>query len=78
MDETNIKYIRNNLRKNILHNKKFIGHENERKEMFDLIQKTIQCGESNSALLIGPRGSGKTTVSDCNYMKKISVLSHFS
>lgn len=62
MSETDIKNIRNYLKNNILNNNTFIGHENERKEIFDLIQKTVQYGESNSALLIGPRGSGKTIV----------------
>ena len=39
------------------------GHENERENIRQLLQRTAEMGESNSLLLIGPRGSGKTTVS---------------
>lgn len=42
----------------------FRGHENERDNIRQLLQRTAEMGESNSMLLIGPRGSGKTTVSD--------------
>lgn len=38
------------------------GCENERKQVMDLFKSTVETGESNSALLIGPRGVGKTTV----------------
>ncbi|XP_018577250.1 origin recognition complex subunit 4 isoform X2 [Anoplophora glabripennis] len=62
MSEVNIKNIRNYLKTNILNNNTFIGREDERKEIFDLIQKTVQHGESNSALVVGPRGSGKTAL----------------
>lgn len=41
----------------------FKGHESEWRQIRDLISRTIECGESNSALIIGPRGSGKSTVS---------------
>lgn len=41
----------------------FRGHENERENVRKLLQRTAEMGESNSLLLIGPRGSGKTTVS---------------
>lgn len=41
----------------------FEGHERERKQIYDLFDRTSEFSESNSALLIGPRRSGKTTVS---------------
>lgn len=41
----------------------FRGLEKERTHMLDLLHRTVEMGESNSALLIGPRGCGKTTVS---------------
>ncbi|KAJ8925772.1 hypothetical protein NQ315_009620 [Exocentrus adspersus] len=50
------------LKQRILNDTKFVGHENERKEIYDLILRTVEYGESNSALLIGPRGAGKTTL----------------
>lgn len=44
-------------------NDRFVGHDKEKQQIFDLLLRTISYGESNSALLIGPKGSGKTTVS---------------
>lgn len=41
----------------------FRGHEAERDNIRQLLQRTIEESESNSLLLIGPRGAGKTTVS---------------
>lgn len=40
----------------------FRGFENERTHVKDLLLRTVESGESNSALIVGPRGSGKTTV----------------
>jgi len=37
----------------------FLEHKNY---VFNLLKSTVQNGENNSALLIGPRGSGKTLV----------------
>jgi len=37
-----------------------VGNENEYQKVFDLLEKTVKAGESNSMLLIGPRGSGKS------------------
>lgn len=45
----------------------FKGHESEWRQIRDLISRTIECGESNSALIIGPRGSGKSTVSSFSF-----------
>ncbi|XP_046397242.1 origin recognition complex subunit 4 [Ischnura elegans] len=38
------------------------GHSKERVHILDLMSRTVNAGESNSALLIGPRGCGKTTL----------------
>ncbi|KAJ8953034.1 hypothetical protein NQ314_007408 [Rhamnusium bicolor] len=62
MNANHMNDIRKYLKYSILNNCNFVGHERERNQIFDLIQRTIRCGESNSALLIGPRGSGKTTL----------------
>lgn len=40
----------------------FRGFESERTHVKDLLLRTVESGESNSALIVGPRGSGKTTV----------------
>lgn len=39
----------------------FRGYESERRNILDLLSRTSQ-GESNSALLLGARGCGKSTV----------------
>lgn len=41
----------------------FIGHTTECNQVKELISRTSESGESNSALVIGPIGCGKTTVS---------------
>uniref|UniRef100_A0A1A9WBB4 Origin recognition complex subunit 4 n=1 Tax=Glossina brevipalpis TaxID=37001 RepID=A0A1A9WBB4_9MUSC len=40
----------------------FRGHEKERENIRQLLQRTAEMAESNSLLLIGPRGAGKTTL----------------
>ncbi|XP_053676348.1 origin recognition complex subunit 4 [Anopheles nili] len=40
----------------------FHGYDAERQHVRDLLERTAEHGESNSALLLGPRGSGKTTL----------------
>jgi origin recognition complex subunit 4 len=38
------------------------GHDEEYKKIYQLLEATVTVGESNSMLLIGVRGSGKTTL----------------
>lgn len=58
-----IKLIRKFLKIKILEdNVQFQAHIAERIHVYDLIKRIICNGESHSALIIGPRGSGKTTV----------------
>lgn len=40
-----------------------IGYAQESYQIKELISRTVNCGESNSALIIGPNGCGKSTVS---------------
>lgn len=40
----------------------FIGQETEFATVRNLMERTVQFGESNSALIIGPPRSGKSTV----------------
>lgn len=42
----------------------FFGHAEERESIYKLMERTATMGESNIALLMGVRGSGKTSVSD--------------
>lgn len=44
----------------------FMGNESEKRQIYDLIMRTVEFGESNSALIIGSAGAGKTTVSVFN------------
>lgn len=50
----------------------FRGHENERDNIRELLKRTAEVGESNSMLLIGPRGAGKTTVSKGSHLTSFS------
>lgn len=61
--EKEIKLIRKHLKYRLKGDKKtLIGQTNVSKHVEDLFLRTGVSGESNSALLIGPRGCGKTTV----------------
>lgn len=55
---------------------KFRHHEKERQHILDLVKRTVESGESNSALLIGPRGSGKTTLVN-SVTRELSSLKYF-
>ena len=50
------------------------------RELLDLIKRCAQYGESNSVLLIGPRGSGKSLVRTlskfCNAVKLLLIVCH--
>lgn len=60
---TQIKLIRKYLKLKIMEdNVSFRNHNQERNNVYDLIKRVIVNGESHSALMIGPRGCGKTTV----------------
>lgn len=60
MPKENVDLIRKYLKERILTENEFLGHEKERHQVVDLLQRTVQHGESNSMLLIGPKGVGKT------------------
>lgn len=55
----------------------FRGFTSERTHVKDLLLRTVETGESNSALIVGPRGSGKTTVGrqDQGLMQSVQLLS---
>ncbi|XP_063985608.1 origin recognition complex subunit 4 [Diachasmimorpha longicaudata] len=55
---------------------KFRHHGKERQNILELLKRTVEAGESNSALLIGPRGSGKTTLIN-SVLKELSVSKSF-
>jgi origin recognition complex subunit 4 len=50
-----------NFRESILPTK-LIGLDKQYTTLYNIIERTITHGESNSALLIGPRASGKSVV----------------
>ncbi|XP_034280693.1 origin recognition complex subunit 4 isoform X2 [Pantherophis guttatus] len=51
-------------------NGKLFGLEHQYKQLLELIKHTAINGESNSVLIIGPRGSGKTLLV-CHVLKKL-------
>lgn len=63
LSDENIKTVRNTLKVKLKNLNDLCGFQNERAQISDLIQRTITTGESNSGLVIGPSGVGKTTVS---------------
>lgn len=46
-------------------------YKQERSEVLELIRRSVEAGESNSAILCGPPGCGKTAVSFFLNRKKI-------
>lgn len=59
-----IKLLRKYLKLKVLEDDiTFRKHEKARTHVYDVMKRTVSGGESHSALMIGPRGSGKTTVS---------------
>ncbi|KAJ0170284.1 hypothetical protein K1T71_014212 [Dendrolimus kikuchii] len=58
-----IKLIRKYLKLKVVDdNVSFRNHTEEKNHIYNLVKRTVANGESHSALLIGPRGSGKTTL----------------
>lgn len=57
-----INKVRQQLYNNIYSKKDFTNVINEEQKIENLILSTINNGESNSALILGPRGSGKTSL----------------
>ncbi|OLY81115.1 Origin recognition complex subunit 4 [Smittium mucronatum] len=39
-----------------------VGVEKQHQTLYNVLERTVRHGESNSILILGPRGSGKTTV----------------
>ncbi|XP_077298234.1 origin recognition complex subunit 4 [Arctopsyche grandis] len=62
-EDLQIKLARKFIKMKIIEdNLTFRDHEEQKLHISDLISRTVEAGESNSALVIGPRGSGKTTL----------------
>lgn len=65
------KFIRKYLKTKLIKNTDgFKNHETERNQLYSLLSRTIEKGESNSVLIIGRPGSGKTTVNLFNPRKE--------
>ena len=67
------KYLKKKLQKDTT---TLVGHETERNHIRDLFWRTATESESNSALLIGPKKGGKTTVRDQSIKNLEQVLIH--
>lgn len=60
---TQIKLLRKYIKLKVMaDNVTFRGHVQDGNHVYDLFKRTVVSGESHSALMIGPRGSGKTTL----------------
>lgn len=51
------------LKKNIIINSKLRGYVDQKRQIYNIIKRTVFYSESDSLLLVSPRGCGKTTVS---------------
>ncbi|KAF2889743.1 hypothetical protein ILUMI_16430 [Ignelater luminosus] len=58
----NYENTRLHIKNKIVNVDQYNGHTHERKQLLDILKRTTDSGESNSALLIGPPGVGKTTL----------------
>lgn len=65
-DDKNCGNTRLHIKNKIINVARYNGHTHERKQLLDILKRTTDNGESNSALLIGPPGVGKTTVQFIN------------
>nr|XP_060632368.1 origin recognition complex subunit 4 isoform X2 [Anolis sagrei ordinatus] len=54
-------------------NEKLFGIEPQYKQLLELLKRTAIQGESNSVLIIGPRGSGKTLLT-CHVLNKLMEI----
>ncbi|XP_062612689.1 origin recognition complex subunit 4-like [Saccostrea cucullata] len=54
------------------------GFQQEQRQLLDLLKRTATSGESNSVLVIGPRGSGKTTVIKSVIWRELMLNDHVS
>lgn len=50
------------IKKKLILNNQLYGFESEQKELLQIVKKTTDFGESDSVILLGPRGCGKTMV----------------
>lgn len=76
LEDIQIKLTRKYLKMKIIEdNLSFRNHSQQKQHVQDLLSRTTESGESNSALVIGPRGAGKTTVRILNYIY-ISILNY--
>ncbi|KAF7275706.1 hypothetical protein GWI33_011349, partial [Rhynchophorus ferrugineus] len=57
-----INTIRSYIKQRLLNNNELYKFHKERRQLMELLQRTINYGESNSILIIGPVGVGKTTL----------------
>lgn len=54
------------LKKKLISNDKLDGFEKEQDELLHIIKKTIDFGESDSVVILGPNGCGKSLVPNIN------------
>lgn len=50
------------VKKKLILNNQLYGFESEHKGLLQIVKKTTDFGESDSVIILGPRGCGKTTV----------------
>ncbi|KAL1488857.1 hypothetical protein ABEB36_014652 [Hypothenemus hampei] len=77
MTNNDIIKIRKFLKNRLLCNEELFGKETEKNQVFELLHRTVVDGESNSMLLIGPSGAGKTTLVN-KVLKELQLIKTFN
>lgn len=63
INSSDIKYIRNTIKKRLVSlSNEFYFHEEQRDNIYQILVRSIELGECNSAIVLGPHGCGKSTV----------------
>ncbi|XP_050423590.1 origin recognition complex subunit 4 [Adelges cooleyi] len=59
---TNVVHFVAELKRNIIFNNKLNGFDEEKQELLQIIKKTTEFGESDSVIILGPKGCGKSVL----------------
>ncbi|XP_015366640.1 PREDICTED: origin recognition complex subunit 4 isoform X2 [Diuraphis noxia] len=71
----NFDFCIQNIKKKLILNDQLYGFDKEQNELLQIIKKTTDFGESDSAIILGPRGCGKSMLMD-SVIKSLSPDSH--
>lgn len=62
VNSTDVEVVKKYIKSQLVHNTSSISSEDQFNELYSIMENTVNDFEGNSTLLVGPRGSGKTTL----------------